>query len=492
MKIITLSKLIFNEFEQLGVRYCHWKSNEHLISGLNGDTDLDVLVALDDKPKVESIFQKCNVKKFLAVEKNRYPGIEDYVGLDNESGRLIHIHLHYKLEAGEKFLKSFEFYWANDVLNHSIYYEDLKIKIADPAFELFQLILRESLKIRWRDVLGNCVGRGYFKADFYKEFNWLKERTNTEQVKSTAGKYLGVKGEKCIEKIVQNPTFWECFRLKSSALKSLSGHRRMSSFNAFIRRHVRELNWLIGAVAKRIYQPIIPFRRTRMEGGIIIAFVGVDGAGKSTVLAAIKKWLLWKLDVYPVYFGSGDGPSSVLRWPLRLFLRTFRSFRPKKVKKGKSTSAVRRLSLPRFIWAITLAMEKKKKMKSALLAKTKGMIVLSDRYPQTWQEGYNDGPILTPLRKHKIALIRQLAEWEYQVYKNCEKLGPDLLLKLLISPEESLRRKDDGMSIEELRERIHVVKNIPGSSETQTLIINCDKPLNEVLLEVKQKIWEVL
>ncbi|MCV4821040.1 hypothetical protein OFM15_33690, partial [Escherichia coli] len=46
--------------------------------------------------------------------------------------------------------------------------------------------------------------------------------------------------------------------------------------------------------------------------GLVIAFVGSDGAGKSTVTREIRKWLRYKLDVHGYYMGSGQGSTRLL------------------------------------------------------------------------------------------------------------------------------------------------------------------------------------
>ena len=50
----------------------------------------------------------------------------------------------------------------------------------------------------------------------------------------------------------------------------------------------------------------------------MVAFVGCDGSGKSTMVGETRKFLAPKLDVYPMYLGSGDGSSSLLRKPMKL------------------------------------------------------------------------------------------------------------------------------------------------------------------------------
>ena len=92
---------------EAGVSYCHWKSNEHLRPGTLGETDLDILVDRESASQVVQMLAETGYKRMAAVPARSYVGIEDYLALDQSSGRLIHLHLHYRLVLGEKFLKGY-------------------------------------------------------------------------------------------------------------------------------------------------------------------------------------------------------------------------------------------------------------------------------------------------------------------------------------------------------------------------------------------------
>lgn len=40
--MLKISKALFTAWNKEDLLYCHWKSNEHLLPGLDGATDLDV------------------------------------------------------------------------------------------------------------------------------------------------------------------------------------------------------------------------------------------------------------------------------------------------------------------------------------------------------------------------------------------------------------------------------------------------------------------
>jgi len=57
---------LFHSLNNIGINYCHWKSNAHLHDALNGNTDLDILVELNDKYKFEGILKEYNTIQVIS------------------------------------------------------------------------------------------------------------------------------------------------------------------------------------------------------------------------------------------------------------------------------------------------------------------------------------------------------------------------------------------------------------------------------------------
>lgn len=104
---LALIGALLCELHQADIHYCHWKSNEHLAASLEGKTDLDLLVAPADLGPLAGILLNLGFKRCVTVEGRGYPGIESYLGLDDATGTLVHLHLHYQLTIGERFLKGY-------------------------------------------------------------------------------------------------------------------------------------------------------------------------------------------------------------------------------------------------------------------------------------------------------------------------------------------------------------------------------------------------
>jgi thymidylate kinase len=238
----------------------------------------------------------------------------------------------------------------------------------------------------------------------------------------------------------------------------------------------------------------------------MIALVGADGSGKSTVARDLRCWLAWKVDVVPVYFGSGAGPKSLPRHLLVLTQKVGTLFRRTTGRRGGITahggdrivrhapeSGVRSglRTLLRAWWALSLAHEKHVRITRARRARDRGAIVICDRFPQSQVAGVNDGPLLVDWAAHASWLKRLAADRELAVYDELRRCPPDLVVKLHASPDVARRRKPDtGMEV--LRQKSQVVRDLKYPPAVQVVEVDADGAYEDVLREVKRMIWEVL
>src|ERR1700681_696859 len=95
------------ELHQHNISYCYWKSSRHIHSVLAGERDLDLLVARQDQHRAEMVLLALDFKLFPAVANRDHPSVLSFLGHDEASGRLVHIHLHVRLVVGERLLKNY-------------------------------------------------------------------------------------------------------------------------------------------------------------------------------------------------------------------------------------------------------------------------------------------------------------------------------------------------------------------------------------------------
>jgi thymidylate kinase len=229
-------------------------------------------------------------------------------------------------------------------------------------------------------------------------------------------------------------------------------------------------------------------------GGLSIAFVGSDGSGKSTVTRELRLWLASALCTQQVYLGSGQGPSSLLRWPLLLGHRLFSRRKPASTAAGAGSSPAPRRGLRRLlrpVWALALAREKRLKLRCVWRARQQGVVVICDRYPQDEIMGFNDGPLLSAWSEHGSRWQRTLARWERRPYEWARLHPPDLVVKLRVSPRVALARKPD-MDVAEVTRRVAAVAALRFGRSVRTLVVDADAPIEQVLREVKAGVWREL
>ena len=240
-------------------------------------------------------------------------------------------------------------------------------------------------------------------------------------------------------------------------------------------------------------QPFIS-NRVHPGGGLIVALIGADGSGKSTVIGNLQATFKKKIDIYNLYMGKGK--SGKISWQ-RKFLNHFKKSSKHQDRQKEIVPEVVvpnnrgsfKFNLFKCIEALAVARERRIKLKRIQTAKAKGMLVICDRFPQNQLMGYNDGPVLNHLLHSKNSLLRSLARKEAKIYKMAEDNPPDIIFKLVAEADVIAARKPSKASLEMLELKIEGIKQLKLLPGCDVVTINANKPLDEVLLAVKKHIW---
>lgn len=227
--------------------------------------------------------------------------------------------------------------------------------------------------------------------------------------------------------------------------------------------------------------------------GCVVALLGSDGSGKSTLSRALTDAFAADHEVMHLYMGSGDGPSSLLRWPLK---------RAKRALLGPGAGAVRRdafearapraLGFSKAVWALVLAREKTAKLRQARRAADRGVLVLCDRYPQGQTPGSTDGPLLSEWASSNSRWRRALAARELRPYALADSQQPDLVIRLNVEQETAIHRRPEH-DPDALRERRRIVQELRFDKAACGVIeIDANRPFDSVFTEVQAHISKVL
>lgn len=484
---------LLDRWHAAGLRYCHWKSNEHVDAAVLGLTDLDILVDSGRSDDLHRTLAESGFRRFQATALTAYPAVEDYLAVDAATGRLVHLHLHHRLTLGQKHLKGYRLPWDEEVLSTRQFDPLHGIYVSAPETELLLLVVRDALKLRLRSRLTFWLGRSQENNDFQREFADLVGRCDHEAIISLGTRLIGPQVVPSLRRLLENGARTaDRFAFDAVARPALNGHRTLGRLAAAILMPIREGFWVLGGLSRRHFHWALPLRRVSPRGGAIVVFLGSDGAGKSSLSADTAKWLGQKLDVLPVYFGSGDGPSSLVRMPLQFVRYLINSRVPRTgPRPPRSTWRGGLKGLAVITWALALSLEKRAKLRRMIRGRNHGLIVICDRFAQDQVEGFNDGPLLGQLAQSTSGLARALAEWEARPYRDSLRDPPDLVLKLIASPAVALARRPE-MTAEEIERRIAVVRALQFPDRTQVIEVDADQPLDEVVRQVHGLVWKVL
>ena len=481
---------LIKQLNSQNICYLHWKSTEHLLAGLQGQTDLDILLKKEHYEKFINCLIKCGYVHVRSIKWQTYPNVEDWIGYCPRTGIQTHVHLHTKLITGKPYVKEQYLPYDKLLLENRIKSE-YGIYIVDPNIEIILLLIRTVIKQSLISPIPHNDKSFTFKKNVLKEYEYLKERIDRMEIERYSSVMLPENSDILISIIYESVTNNRMRSLKRAILKQLSAERRSShtysSILSFFRYSYIKLRSLL-------HVPLRTKKKLFQNDGLIVALIGVDGSGKTTISNIIAKDFSWKMDFRYFYLGTGDGSASMLNRCLRKMSAAKKKKRSSNKKNSdpsysrKQTPSGIKLLVMNFNSLIN-AREKYKSCKKMDALRKSGGIAITDRYPQMQFEGINDGVHITDTGIGLFSYLNksfQKKEKEY-IKKAC-LFAPDVVIKLTIPYEVSRMRKQDS-SEETIRRKIDIINQLhfEGSKE---FIVDNTSDIDTAVLAVKEIIWK--
>jgi len=491
VRVLPVLCALFESLGRAGVRYCHWKSNWRLPEALRGETDLDLLVHRADTSRFLSVVGALGLKPGGGED---HPSVCHCYGCDDESGRLFDLHVYYRLITGGT-IKGYHLP-VEEMLLRGAQPTEAGVYVPEPAAELVLFVIRKSLD--YAVAIEALIPREWKAAA--DELRWLMSQGATDRdVRRLLAEYLPSVDFALFRKLRDaiESGRWGVgrFRLGRALASRLRPYRRFARPSATLARSGRA--W---RKAWRTLQGGTP-PQALLSGGAVIAVVGSDGSGKSTVVGEVSRWLGEFLSVATIHGGKPPPsvPTALPRLLLPLLRRMMPGYRSTRIELRAAVAtepaAMRTGPLLLFaLRALMLAYERKKLLIRAHRKAANGTLVLSDRYP-TRQPGVPEGAMLHFLREDPRSLYRWLARVEERTYGEIPQ--PDLVLRLDVPLELAVQRnltrsKPGGPEPTEYLRQRHAKSSELEFAGVPTYRIRTDTMVEETVRAVKPILWNAL
>jgi len=217
----------------------------------------------------------------------------------------------------------------------------------------------------------------------------------------------------------------------------------------------------------------------------VIAVVGCDGTGKSTLTADLLTRLRNKGPTERYYLGlvSGEMGDKIKRLPV--FGIRFERYLAKKAQRAQDMKQ----KLPGTGTALImhlLSLWRVAQLRRVMRLSRRGMLIIADRYPQAEIPGFHyDGPGITASSTDNC-FLRKLAAREQKLYEWMAEQKPALIIRLNIDADTAHARKPDH-SLTELRDKISVMPRLQFNG-ARVVDIDASAPYSEVLAAALQAV----
>jgi len=476
-----------------GIVFCHWKSNFHLKDALAEGGDLDLLVDRKDAQRFERVLATLSFKRVIDPLQS-FPSLFHFYGLDNLAGILVHIHVYYRVITGESLLKNYCLPLEGLLLHNPRLIGDMPAPPL-PA-ELIVFVIRMMLK--HASLLDYMLLRrgdrsGY--TELREELaSLLVDDSSARSSRLLADWLPPIQSElfyECIDALQKDAPFIDRFRLALRLRRQLKIYRRFRPVVATF-RHARMF-------LTRILRHLGGTGKTKQlaSGGALIAFVGPEATGKSTLVQETVCWLGKVFDVSTAHLGKP--PSTWLTFIPNLVLPLLRKATPQhrmsRVQRNLGGEDAGPVSLLYALRAVLLAWDRRALAVKVRRKAAQGGIIICDRYPSVIVGAMDSARLKVPAgagRRGK--LLDFLARLENHLYRQIPP--PDAVIRLTVPVEVAIVRNQErqkkGKEADAYVLRRHTIDTVPTFPVSRTIELDSNQPRAQTISAARQIVWESL
>jgi len=484
--------LLFEGLNEREIGYCHWKSNWMLEQSLAGATDIDVLVERSQAGAFRAILRDLGFRPAVEPGVAPFPSVEHYHALDQESGELVHVHAYYRVITGDSLGKNYRL-----PLEQMLLGGDGRVgpvRISSRAAELVIFVLRMSLKH------ASLVELALVRRDWDRvraEAAWLMAEDVRPEARALVATWLpGFDSEvfeSALDSLLAPASLWRRVivgRHVRKELRPFARHGRVRAWWTGVRSFGGKASNRVRGSKKKL---------APSSGGAVIAFVGAEASGKSTLLEAVEGWLGSHFTVRRIH--AGKPPSTPLTRIPNLLLPVLRALLPGQRSTAVSTRLVARdeveaqkASYPLLfgVRSVLLAHDRRRLLVRAYARSANGEIVLCDRYPSS-NRGALDGAQLRLVDPEAAGRVRRwLSGIEDRLYRDVPP--PDLVIQLTAPLDVTLARNRtrEKSEPEEYVLSRHARSASLEFDRVRVEKVDTDRPLEEAFRDVRRLVWESL
>jgi thymidylate kinase len=480
----------FDRLNEAGVRYGIFKSSHNTPMALAGDQDLDILVAREDYQRFCAIASECAGIRSVNHRSLVSPAREDWFIPDFERAKYLHLDVHTSVRLGGKFSKRYPCYAYSDIRQwDTTSLGGWSIPVVSPvdeaAITLSRIAFRAKGKIAgpWQKLTGAWA----------QEIDQLLFATAEAAEKNVRLEHAGLQLRCRVRK--HGGGIWVHRDDLAGIRRSVKARCGSSAYLAFTDT-IANVFGLCHYAASRFMNRILPGstidRRRPASGGLLVAVVAPDGMGKTTQVERMSALFDWKFCCVRLYLGTGDGRGWWARRLLRgLYIRRRSKINATFLDGAERESGTRGLksrvgSFLLAAWGLLTALERHARVRAARRMADRGFIVFCDRWPQSIQSGFMDGP--TRPRRDSPSLLRS---WELSLYHRMSRVEPDVTIHLVGDYEMSRARKPGELDRQAFDKRVALMKDIQATAP-RIHVVNAGKSVEDVSKSLFELIWKAL